>query len=224
MVHCMINHFCVAPFTLYFGFPLLKACGMDFTSPIPDWTIFVRDFLVGILVNDTLFYWGHRLLHHKSIYKYVHAQHHSFKVNVGVSSEYAHPLEHLFSNLVPVAGNMIMGTHIIVFWAWLIFRVGEIVDTHSGYEFKWSPYGMFNFQGGADRHEFHHSHEHASKGSCGCYGSFTMFWDWICNTDAQYKVYRASKDNRIAKRKAASACSSTSSADPASDETNKKTD
>ena len=83
---------------------------------------------------------------------------------------------------------------------------------------------MFNFQGGADRHEFHHSHEHASKGSCGCYGSFTMFWDWICNTDAQYKVYRASKDNRIAKRKAASACSSTSSADPASDETNKKTD
>lgn len=193
LVHCFINHFMVAPVILYTGYPMMVYFGMEVGTPIPDWTVFLRDIVVGVIVNDTLFYWGHRFLHHKSVYKYVHKQHHTFKVNTGISSEYAHPIEHIFSNIVPVAGNFLMGSHIIVFWVWLVIRVGEIVDTHSGYDFKWSPYGLFDFQGGADRHEFHHSHEHL-----GCFGSFTMFWDWYCNTDDNYNKYRARKDAKKA--------------------------
>ena len=117
----------------------------------------------------------------------MHKQHHKFNINVGISSEYAHPIEHLFSNIVPVAGNMIMGSHILVFWLWLGIRIGEIVDTHSGFEFKYSPYSLFWWQGGADRHEFHHSH------NVGCYGSFTVFWDLIMGTDDAYNKYRQRK-------------------------------
>lgn len=29
-----------------------------------------------VFVNDTLFYWAHRALHHRSVYKYIHKQHH----------------------------------------------------------------------------------------------------------------------------------------------------
>jgi len=67
--HCFVNHFVVGPLTLYFGFPFLKATGMVVTGPIPPPVIFIRDIVVCVLVNDTLFYWGHLLLHHKSIYK-----------------------------------------------------------------------------------------------------------------------------------------------------------
>ena len=82
---------------------------------------------------------------------------------------------------------MIMGSHILVFWLWLGIRIGEIVDTHSGFEFKYSPYSLFWWQGGADRHEFHHSH------NVGCYGSFTVFWDLIMGTDDAYNKYRQRK-------------------------------
>lgn len=109
---------------------------------------------------------------------------------MGISSEYAHPVEHLFSNIVPVAGIMIMGSHVLVFWLWLAIRIGEIVDTHSGFEFKYSPYSMFWWQGGADRHEFHHSH------NVGCYGSFTVIWDAIMGTDEAYNKYRLRKMER----------------------------
>jgi len=201
--HCLINHFIVAPITLYFGFPIMKAAGMSVSGPLPSLFVFLRDFVICVIANDTLFYWGHRLLHHPSIYKYVHKQHHEFKINTGISSEYAHPVEHLFSNLVPVAGNLLMGSHVLVFWVWLVIRIGEIVDTHSGYEFKYSPYSMFKWQGGADRHEFHHSH------NTGCFGSFTIFWDQICGTDEKYNQYRARKDAKI-KLKQAEAVSASS--------------
>lgn len=129
----------------------------------------------------------HLIVLSSSLLQYVHKQHHKFKINMGISSEYAHPVEHLFSNIVPVAGIMIMGSHVLVFWLWLAIRIGEIVDTHSGFEFKYSPYSMFWWQGGADRHEFHHSH------NVGCYGSFTAIWDAIMGTDEAYNKYRLRK-------------------------------
>lgn len=193
--HCFINHFIVAPFTLYFGFPLFKWSGMVIGGPIPPFYIFIKDIIVSIIVNDTLFYWGHKLLHHKSVYKYCHKQHHQFKINTGISSEYAHPIEHLFSNIVPVAGNLLVGSHIIVFWVWLAIRIGEIVDTHSGYNFEWSPYSLLPWQGGADRHDFHHSHND------GCYGSFTIFWDQLMGTDAAYNRYVEKRKARLEDRK-----------------------
>jgi hypothetical protein len=69
LYHCFVNHFLIAPLTLYFGFPFMKATGMIVTGPIPPPIIFIRDIIISVIVNDTLFYWGHLLLHHKSIYK-----------------------------------------------------------------------------------------------------------------------------------------------------------
>ena len=40
---------------------------------------------------DTWFYWCHRALHHPSIYRFVHKQHHEFKEPTGIAAFYAHP-------------------------------------------------------------------------------------------------------------------------------------
>jgi hypothetical protein len=79
LYHCFVNHFVVGPLTLYFGFPFLKATGMSVGGPVPPPAIFIRDIIIAVLVNDTLFYWGHLLLHHKSIYKvrYSASHHHA---------------------------------------------------------------------------------------------------------------------------------------------------
>lgn len=191
--NCIKNHFFVQPVALYCAYPFFVYCGVSLRGPIPDWTIFVRDFLISIAFNDTLFYWAHRGLHHKSIYKYIHKQHHEFKVNIGIASEYAHPVEDVLANLTPTLfGCMYMGSHALVLWAWLAFRLMETIDAHSGYSFSFSPFSLMPFQGGARRHDFHHSR------NVGCYGSFTIFWDWICGTDAAFLEF---ENKRLAEEK-----------------------
>lgn len=188
LTHILINHFIVQPVALYFAYPVFERCGVDMTAPVPPISTMIRDMIVFVGVNDTLFYWGHRLLHHKSIYKYIHKQHHRFKVNIGIASEFAHPVEDLLANIIPtLGGSLVMGSHPVTIWVWLALRIWETIDAHSGYLFGWSPFHYFDFQGGADRHDFHHSH------NIGCFGSFTIFWDWITGTDKAYLDYKKGK-------------------------------
>ena len=42
--------------------------------------------------------WAHRALHLPAIYGYVHKVHHQYKTSIGIASEYAHPVEFIFSN------------------------------------------------------------------------------------------------------------------------------
>jgi sterol desaturase/sphingolipid hydroxylase (fatty acid hydroxylase superfamily) len=178
---CLINHVLLYPVAIYFSFDLFKHFGMTVFGPIPGMHIIIRDFVCAVAVNDTLFYWAHRMLHHKSIYKYIHKQHHMFKVNVGFSAEYANPIEDVFANIIPtMIAVLLLGSHAVVVCAWLVIRVSETLDAHSNFDFPFSPFSYFSWQGGARRHEFHHSH------NVGCFGSFTTFWDKIMGSDQAF--------------------------------------
>jgi sterol desaturase/sphingolipid hydroxylase (fatty acid hydroxylase superfamily) len=83
-----------------------------------------------------------------------------------------------------------MSSHVQVLWLWLFIRLLETVDAHSGYRFPLSPFHLLPFQGGADRHDFHHSH------NVGCFGSFTIFWDWLCGTDAKFLEFKRKRDKK----------------------------
>ncbi len=184
----LVGHLVIVPLAAYFGFPVFQSFGMTVSGPLPSGLTVLRDFVVFIAINDTLFYWVHRALHHKSIYKYIHKKHHEPKAPIGIFSKYAHPVEDLLVNILPtILGPFLIGTHCYVFWLWLAIRLFETVDAHSGYSFPYNPYHMFPFQGGADRHDFHHSH------NVGCFGSFTIFWDWITGTDKQFLEFYAKK-------------------------------
>jgi sterol desaturase/sphingolipid hydroxylase (fatty acid hydroxylase superfamily) len=188
LIHLGVNHFLIYPVAVYFAFPLFKHFGMEINAPVPPVSVFLRDFAVSIALNDTLFYWAHRMLHHASIYQYIHKKHHRFNMSIGIASAFAHPVEDVLANLIPtLVGCMIMGSHVVVLWAWLTLRLMETIDAHSGYSFSFSPFHLLPFQGGADRHDFHHSK------NVGCYGSFTIFWDWLCGTDKAFLDFQRKK-------------------------------
>ncbi|EGD74827.1 hypothetical protein PTSG_07059 [Salpingoeca rosetta] len=182
-----------SPIGMYFLYDLYKWRGMDMTAPLPGFWKTLGYLAVSLVVEDTLFYWGHRILHHPSIYKHIHKQHHQFHACVGIAALYAHPIEEVVANFIPTySGCLISGCPLSVMVLWSFLRLWETVDAHSGYAFDWSPWNLFlTIQGGAERHDFHHFQ---NKGS---YGSFTKFWDWVCGTDEPYYQWRREKKPAI---------------------------
>jgi len=54
--------------------------GMEMAQPLPPIRTILVQWLIALVVNDTLFYWTHRLMHHRWFYKLIHKKHHEFKV------------------------------------------------------------------------------------------------------------------------------------------------
>lgn len=93
-----------------------------------------------------LFY---RLAHHPRVYKHIHKIHHEWTAPIGIIGIYAHPLEHLISNLTPIfSGPLLMGSHIATFWLWFCLAYMSTIISHSGYHFPFLP--------SPEAHDFHH--------------------------------------------------------------------
>lgn len=142
------------------------------------------------LAEDAVFYWLHRLFHLPFLYKRFHKFHHRYYQPVGLTAEYFHTFEYLFAISIPnFIGPLLLKSHIVTFWIWLVIRLSEAVDGHCGYDFWFVPFRYFPFRPGANVHDYHHSH------NVGNYGSFFIFWDRICGTDVTYQEYQKREAN-----------------------------
>ena len=192
-LNSFINHFIVSPFGMWLTAPYLMNFIPVSAALLPSLSTLLVDVLCCVIVEDMLFYWGHRWLHSPFLYKHVHKRHHEFRVLKGMSiaSEFTHPLESLLGNIFPViAGPMLLRCHVCTVAVWVVLRMLKTCDAHSGYNFPASPFNVgFPFNE-AKRHDFHHS------ANIGSYGSFFVVWDRLCGTDAAYKN-RQRKHNKV---------------------------
>jgi len=179
------------PFLLWLIYPIYKKQGC-FNTAIPSFPTLLTHMCFCILIDDTLFYWSHRLLHeNRWLYQNIHKQHHEFKYSVGLAVEYAHPVEDLLSNTLPtIAGALFLGSHASIAIGYMGMKVWQSIDAHSGFDlsFPLSPWNVFYGMDCASAHDFHHSH------NVGNYGGFFSFWDSVCGTNKAYKKYLIKKD------------------------------
>lgn len=184
--HVLLNHFVTSPIFAYFAlWPLFSYLEMPIREPIPSFGRILFEFAVFALVNDTLFYWAHRMFHSSPwIYKTFHAQHHRFITPISWAAEYASVPESILANLIPtIAGAFLLKSHLFTITAWLLFAILETLDAHSGFKLPFSIWRLFDpVLLGPDGHDWHHSHNR------GNYGLF-KFWDWFCGTDKEYKKW-----------------------------------
>jgi methylsterol monooxygenase len=138
-----------------------------------------------ILINEVLFYYGHRLLHHKTLYRHCHKMHHEFTSPCGLVATYCHPFEMLISDVVPLfAGCIILPkVHLYTIMVWVFFAVLGTQYHHCGYRWPWC---AIDHQ--PDYHDFHHKYF-----TC-CYGNVGIL-DKLHGTDVMFEEFLAKKEN-----------------------------
>jgi len=97
----------------------------------------VRDTAVFMLVNEVLFFYMHRFLHvNKRAYQTIHKIHHKWTAPISFAAVYAHPLEVLFGNALPLlVGPLLCRSHISTATVWLFAYQVHTTCTHSGFWF-----------------------------------------------------------------------------------------
>ena len=140
---------------------------------LPSWKEIAWQLPVCILIREIMFYHSHKLLHHPRFYTRIHKFHHTFTAPVACAAQYAHPIEHIFANVLPVSSPpQMVNAHILTNWLFLGFVLFETVTVHSGYDFA---------GGVAAMHDLHHERFVGNYGTVG-------IWDRVLGT------YRRRKD------------------------------
>lgn len=172
---------CAGPLFVYFGI-----VGEQLW---PDLWTGLWQFLVFNILEDTIFYWIHRLMHLPWFFRNVHEKHHYFDARYGhtfsLNGEYAHWVESLLNDLIPLMIGPIIcglttGTTLGLFWIWIIYRQIRSSDEHSGYDLPWHPLKLLGNWYHGPRGHIHH---HTLSGRKRNFGSYVL-WDWIMGTSA----------------------------------------
>ena len=175
------GHVLLLPVTAFVLYPAWAAMGGRSGAPLPGVFEVAWQLVACVLIQDTLFYWSHRALHIPRFYKAIHGKHHTFRHVRGHASEYAHPIESVVNLAAFMLPAIVLGTHLFTYGLWVVIRVFETVEAHSGYAFTRI----------ASRHAFHHLY--AAKG---CLGSFFGIWDRIMGTDRKWREWHRQQTHR----------------------------
>ncbi|RYR65038.1 hypothetical protein Ahy_A03g011035 isoform A [Arachis hypogaea] len=204
IIRLLLYHFGVNLPVMIFSYPVFTYMGMRSSLPLPSWyfqiefwfdrRVVLAQIIFYFILEDFVFYWGHRVLHTKWLYKHVHSVHHEYATPFGLTSEYAHPAEILFLGFATIVGPAVTGPHLITLWLWMVLRVLETVEAHCGYHFPWSPSNFLPLYGGADFHDYHHRLLYTKSGN---YSSTFTYMDRIFETDIGYRKLKASKSAEI---------------------------
>ncbi|CAF1290525.1 unnamed protein product [Rotaria sordida] len=184
MVHLMIKRTIYHQMSLVFLGPIFYYIfnyvgHVDIQGPRPPWSTILFQIGLFIVIQDTIFFWLHYLLHTPWLYKNIHKKHHIYKQPTGVTAILDDPIEGII-NQIAVWFTLVLlkETHIFTLCLWVAIKLYQIVMAHSGYNFPYitTQYWLPDLMPGALAHDYHHQHSNSN------YGSFFSIWDQLMGT------------------------------------------
>jgi len=158
---------------------------------------FVTSIGIMVLMHDSYFYWTHRLMHHRRLYRLFHRTHH-LSISPTPWAAYAFsPAEAFVQAGIGPLIVFTIPTHPLAFSLFMLWQITFNVFGHCGYEiypswFMKTPLGLF-------LNSITHHAQHHEK-FVGNYGLYFNVWDRVMGTNhAQYEA----TFNRIVKDRTA---------------------
>lgn len=185
MRRVLLNHLLLVLPIILLTHPLLDLLGMETSvQTLPTLPHLVAQIFIYFIIEDFIFYWGHRALHTPYLYKHVHFIHHHHAAPFGIAAEYAHPVEVFFLGTATISGPFLIPPHLFTLLTYLALRCVQTVECHSGYDFPWSLNRWLPFYGGAFFHDHHH------RIHSGNYSSTFVWADAIFGTDSAFQAWK----------------------------------
>lgn len=177
------QHFLVEALPIWLFHPLCSQLKITFDVPFPHWKVMTAQIAFFFFVEDLWHYSFHRLFHWGWFYKNIHKVHHRYAAPFGLAAEYAHPAEVMALGVGTVGfpilyayvaktypGYDLPSLHLFTITLWIVLRLFQAVDSHSGYDFPWSLNKFLPIWAGAAHHDEHHHYFIGNYSS-----SFTWF-------------------------------------------------
>ena len=172
----------------YVSFALLKPYNNLNYGSIDNYFFFALSFVWMFFLHDTYFYWGHRLMHHPTLFKSVHLVHHK-STNPSPWTAYAfHPLEAIVeAGIIPLVA-FTLPVHKSAFILFMLFQILYNIYGHLGYELYPKGFSKTFIGRWISTGTSHNQHHKLFKGN---YGLYTLIWDrWMGTVRDDYdKTY-----------------------------------
>lgn len=168
-----------AHFAIWFGPLRTHTLLYPGIEPYGVWWLLVSIAVMSI-VHDAWFYWVHRLLHQKILFRWFHAIHHE-ALNPTVWTSFSfHPVEAFLLSLIMPIILILIPVNSSVFIFYLSIQFLQNVYGHCGYEFfskksLQGKVGLWLMNG--TQHNLHHSKGHSN------YGLIFNWWDKLFGTE-----------------------------------------
>ncbi|KAM7347052.1 fatty acid hydroxylase domain-containing protein 2-like [Cochliomyia hominivorax] len=179
ILNVLINHTIVTiPVNFVLYHLLFKSRCNSPLHELPSFPKIILDIIIFSLFEEFYFYYVHRLMHHKSIYKYVHKKHHEWSSPIAIITNYCHPLEHIILNLLPGSLSFaFMRSHIFTVYLIIVLGLSSSIANHCGYSFP-------NLGSAVSFHDYHHEEPRSNYGMLG----------WLDKLHGTYKESKTIKE------------------------------
>jgi len=151
------------------------------------WAYLIFSILLWTIGLDTYFYWTHRMMHHKKLYRFFHLTHHrSHNPTPFTAYSFAPPEAVLVYLFVPLFFSLVP-MHEVAFVAAMLVQIFRNALAHCGYEVfpkGWARHPILGLFATVSHHDMHH------EKSNGNYGFYFTVWDRLMGTEHPHYLER----------------------------------